>query len=146
MKPRQYIFERGMGKGFLLRKLFPKKQKMKKLSDFKGTEGIVIAAQVLGVIMTMLAKEENRALEGESSPLKMFSGFMQNSPAEMKEIFAILSERDVKEYDCDGAEAMLNMLILANDPVVIGLFTSRGQKTEKNASASAKANTEASAT
>lgn len=116
---------------------------MKKLSDFKGTEGITVAARMLGVIMTMLANEKNRALEGESNPLKMFSEFMQNSPEQMKEIFAILSEKDVNEYECDGAEAMMNMLILANDPIIVGLFMSRGLKTEKKSSASAKENTEA---
>lgn len=115
---------------------------MKKLSDFKDTAGIVAASKVLAVIMDMLADKRNLALSGETNPVKMFTAFMANSPDKMREIFAILSEKEVGDYHCDGAEAMCNMLLLANDPIIVGLFTLQSQKGDANSSGSVSENTE----
>ena len=115
---------------------------MKKLSDFKDAEGIVVASKVLAVIMDILSDKRNLAMNGETNAVKMFTAFMVNSPDKMKEIFAILSEKDVREYHCDGAEAMTNMLLLANDPIVVGLFTLQSQKGDANSSGSVSVSTE----
>ena len=115
---------------------------MKKLSDFKDEKGIVIASDVLSVIMEMLADERNGAQQGEKNRFKMFTAFMRNTPEKMREIFAILSEEDVKSYHCDGAEAMTNMMILANDPIILGLFLSQSQTGDAKSSGSASENTE----
>ena len=115
---------------------------MKKLSDFKDEKGIEIASDVLSVIMEMLADERNRAQQGEKNRFKMFTAFMRNTPDKMKEIFAILSEQGAKTYHCDGAEAMTNMMILANDPIILGLFLSQSQTGDAKSSGSAVENTE----
>lgn len=110
---------------------------MKKLSDFKDGKGIEIAAKVLAVIMDILSDQRNLAQRSENNAVKMFSAFMENSPEKMKDIFAILSETDPAEYHCDGAQALTNMLLLANDPVIISLFTSRSQMRDATSSGSA---------
>ena len=110
---------------------------MKKLSDFSGEKGIRIAAQVLSRIMRVLGNARNLELAGERNPVLMFTAFMENSPKEMQEIFAILSEKDPDTYECDAAEAMTNMLILANDPIVVRLFISQRQTGGATSSASA---------
>lgn len=115
---------------------------MKKLSDFKDERGIEIASEVLSVIMEMLADERNRKQEGEKNKFKMFSAFMRNTPDKMKEIFAILSEEDAKTYHCDGAEAMTNLLIMVNDPIILGLFTLQSQTGDAKSSGSVSENTE----
>ena len=115
---------------------------MRKLSDFRDEKGIEIAAQVLAIIMDILSNKENMDHTTAKTPLAMFSAFMQNSPKEMRKIFAILSEKDEKDYTCDGAEAMTNMLILANDPILVGLFISQGQTGDATSSGSASENTE----
>ena len=115
---------------------------MKKLSDFTDEKGIEIASEVLSVILEMIADERNRAQEGEKNKFKMFTAFMRNTPDKMKEIFAILSEKDVKTYHCDGAEAMTNMMVLANDPIILGLFTSQSQTGDAKSSGSVSENTE----
>ena len=115
---------------------------MKKLSDFKDEKGIEIASDVLSVIMEMLADERNRAQHGEKNRFKMFTAFMRNTPEKMMEIFAILSEEDVKSYHCDGAEAMTNTLILANDPIILGLFLSQSQTGDAKSSGSVSESTE----
>lgn len=114
---------------------------MKKLSDFKDERGIEIAAQVLAVIMEILNNKKNANQSEEKSPLAMFSAFMKNSPVEMKKIFAILSEKEEAEYTCDGAEAMQNMLMLASDPILVGLFISQRQTRDATSSGSASVNT-----
>ena len=116
---------------------------MKKLSDFKDEQGIQIACQVFDVIADILSKKENAELKDEKNPLKMFSAFMRNSPAEMMKIFAILSEKEPNEYHIDGAEAMTNMLMLAGDPIVVGLFISQSQMKAVKSSGSASQSTEA---
>jgi hypothetical protein len=115
---------------------------MKKLSDFKDTQGIVVASKVLSVIMDILSDHRNLAMNGERSAIKMFTAFMEHSPSKMREIFAILSEKEINEYHCDGAEAMANMLLLANDPIVVGLFTLQSQKGDAISSGSVSENTE----
>lgn len=117
------------------------KIRMKKLSDFKGEKGIEVAADVLEVCLDILADKKNMEQKNEKQPIKMFSSFMKNSPENMKKIFAILSEIDPAEYDCDGAEAMTNMLLLANDPIMLGLFLSPGQSAEGENSGSGSENT-----
>lgn len=114
---------------------------MKKLSDFKDNKGIEIASDVLSVIMEILSDSKNFAQSKEKNPFKMFTAFMKNSPEKMKEIFAILSEVEPKDYHCDGAEAMTNMLIIANDPIVVGLFTSQSRKGDAISSGSVSEST-----
>ena len=115
---------------------------MKKLSDFKNEKGIEVAAQVLEVIMEILSDGRNMKQKDAKTPLSMFSAFMQNSPAGMKKIFAILSEKELSDYDCDGAQALANMLVLANDPILIGLFISQSQTGDATSSGSVSENTE----
>ena len=115
---------------------------MKKLADFKDENAISVAANVFGVIMEILANKENAKMNGEKNPLKMFSAFMANSPAEMRKLFAILSEKDPEEYHCDGAEALTNVLILANDDLLRLLFTSQSRTGDATSSGSASENTE----
>lgn len=119
-----------------------KKNPMKKLSDFQDEKGIEIASDLLGIILDILADKKNQAQSTEKNPIKMFSAFMKNSPAEMRRIFAILSEEDPAEYHCNGAQAMENMLVLSNDPILIGLFISQGQTGDATSSGSASENTE----
>lgn len=115
---------------------------MRRLSDFKGEKGIEIAAEVLAVIMEILTDEKNRVQEAEQNKIKMFTSFMRNSPKEMKKIFAILSEEDAETFECNGAEALANILILANDPILVSLFTSQRQTGAAKSSGSASENTE----
>lgn len=115
---------------------------MKKLSDFKGRDGIIVASKLTGIIMTILANKVNHDLKNETNPLKLFTAFTENNPDEMMEIFAILCEKDPKNYNPDGSEAMTNLLMLAADPLIVGLFISQGQMGDATSSASPSENTE----
>ena len=53
---------------------------MKKLSDFKDEKAIVVVAQLLEPIMTIVTNPENGKFKDEQNGFKMFSGFLANSP------------------------------------------------------------------
>lgn len=116
---------------------------MKRLQDFEGNEAIITAAKVLGVIIEILKDPRNAEMKGEENGVTLFTAFMQNSPEKMREIFAILSEKEPAEYTCNGTEAIFNMMVLANDPIIMSLFTAQSQKRDATSSGSASENTEA---
>ncbi len=113
---------------------------MKKLSDFKGVDALVTAAKVMGVLVRILSQEENKDAKADNVA-KLFWQFAENTPQEMMEIFAILSEKDPETYACDGAEALANLKDLANDPAIAGLFLSQRQTGDATSSGAASANT-----
>ena len=115
---------------------------MKKLSDFQDESAIVVVAKLIDPVMAILTNPENQKFKDEKSHIKMFSGFLANSPKAMMEIFATLSEQDVENYHCDGAEAAKNLMTLVSDARLIELFISQGQTGDANASGSASENIE----
>ena len=53
---------------------------MKKLSDFKDEKAIVVVAQLLEPIMTIVTNPDNGKFKDDQNGVKMFSGFLANSP------------------------------------------------------------------
>lgn len=117
---------------------------MKKLSDFKGREAMTVATKVTRVIMAILADERNRTVKEGTPHWELFMTLAENNPDEMTEILAIMNEKTVEEYEneCDGNRVMADLLSLASDPLIIGLFISRGQKGDAISSVSRSENTE----
>lgn len=113
---------------------------MKKLAEFKGADAIRVAAKVMGVLSRILADERNRTAKADNV-MQLFLQFCENSPKEMTEIFAILSEKDPDTYAPDGAEAFENLKTLANDPAIAGLFLSQRRTGDATSSGAASANT-----
>lgn len=115
---------------------------MKKLSDFKDEKAIVVVAQLLEPIMTIVTNPDNGKFKDEKNGFKMFSGCLANSPKAMMQIFAILSEQDTETYHCDGVEVTKNLMTLVSDSRLIELFTSQGQTGDATSSGSASENIE----
>ena len=114
---------------------------MKRLSDFKDENAIVVVAQLLEPIMTIVTNPGNGKFKDEKNGFKMFSGFLSNSPKAMMDIFAILSEQDADNYHCDGVEVTKNLMTLVSDSRLLELFTSQGQTGDATSSGSASENT-----
>ena len=114
---------------------------MKKLSDFKDEKAIVVVAQLLEPIMTIVTTPENGKFKDEQNGFKMFSGFLSNSPKAMMQIFAILSEQAAETYHCDGVEVTKNLMTLVSDSRQTELFTSQGQTGDAKSSGSVAVNT-----
>lgn len=115
---------------------------MKKLSDFKDEKAIAVVAQLLEPIIKIFSNPDNGKFKDEKNGLKMFSGFLSNSPKAMMDIFAILSEQDAETYHCDGVEVTKNLMTLVSDSRLIELFTSQGQTGGATSSGSASENIE----
>ena len=113
---------------------------MKKLADFKGTDAIRAAAKVLGILSRILSDERNKDAKADNV-MGLFLQFAENSPNEMREIFAVLSEQDAKTFQPDGAEAFACLKTLANDPAIAGLFLSQRRTGDATSSGAASENT-----
>lgn len=115
---------------------------MKQLKEFEGAKGIVIASRVLTIMIDLLKDPRNYAMNGETDRMKIFGTFMENSPDQMMRLFAILSEENPETFTCNAQDAMINMMKLANDPVMMSLFISQGRRGDAKSSVSASGNTE----
>ena len=115
---------------------------MKKLSDFKDESAVIVVADLLDPIMTIVTNPENAKFKDSNNGIKMFAGFFKNSPRAMMDIFAILSEGDPETYTCDGVDVAKNLMVVASDSRLIELFTSQGQTGDATSSGSASENIE----
>lgn len=112
------------------------------LKDIKGERGIEVAARLLHLVAELLTDERNADLKDEPNPIKMFCAFAQNTPDIMRRIFAVIGGEDEDAYTCDASESMINLMTLANDPVFVGFFVSRGRTGDATSSASVSENIE----
>ena len=94
---------------------------MKKLSEFEDEQAFEVIADLLTPIYNILVNEENQKLSDKSF-LEILQGFLKNTPKEMMNIFAILSETPLEIYHCDAIEIVKNITILADDKELEKLF------------------------
>ena len=106
---------------------------MKRLSEFKNEEGIVVVARLLQPIFRIVAGMEKP--DGMSS-IEYVSKMLEKNPKDVMEIFAILSEVPVEEYSCNGASVMMDALKLASDKELMSLFGLQSQTQTSSGSAS----------
>lgn len=99
---------------------------MKKLSEFKNEDGVRVIAKLLQPISRILMAMQGEKLEGRTA-LEVIPLMLEKSPKDVVEIFAILSETPVDEYECNGASIMANTLKLASDKEFMELFGLQSQ-------------------
>lgn len=99
---------------------------MKKLSEFKNEDGVLVIAKLLQPISRILMAMQGERMEGQKA-LEFVSLMLEKSPKDVVEIFAILSEVPVEEYECNGASIMANTLKLASDKEFMELFGLQSQ-------------------
>lgn len=109
---------------------------MKKLSDFQGEEAFRLVADLLIPIGNMATSPavKNR---GNQTPIEFVSNLLKTNAEDMKTIFAILNEKDPKEYECSAVSILTDAVMIFSDPVLMELFglqsqtaTSSGSVTE----------------
>lgn len=113
---------------------------MKKLSDFRDEEAIIVVGELLDPILCILQDVSNKDVELSGNYFKVFSDIFKNSPKEMMRIFAILDGKDPKTYSCTATEVMANIVSLVSDAELISLFTSQSQMGDAKSSGSVSAN------
>lgn len=112
---------------------------MKRLSDFKDSEGVKIVARLL-VPIGRIAQNKDVAGKADGTGLEFASALLENNADEVLEMFAILSEVDPKEYHTNAAELMANTIMMLSDPALMQLFS--GLRQTSGSSVSATTNTE----
>ena len=109
---------------------------MKQLSEFKNEEGVVIVAKLLGPISRIVLKMKDAGKKPKGAPVEFLSQMLEDSPKDIMEIFAILSETPVDEYECNAASLLMDTIKLAADKEFMGLFGLQSQTPTSSGSAS----------
>ncbi len=108
-----------------------------KLSDIKGEDAILAAADLLEPIAKIIGNENVKKAD-RTNKLKFAQAIFRNCPSELIEIFAIIDQKPVDEYEFNLAILPMRIVELLNDPYVLVLFglqsqtdvTSSGSATE----------------
>lgn len=111
-----------------------------RLSEFKDEKGIEVVAKLLipiGKIATNTKNAESR----NGSKLDFAAALLQNNPGEVKDMLAILADKDPAEYHCTAATVLMDVFNMVSDPELMMLFGLQRQTTASSGSASE--NTEA---
>ena len=106
-----------------------------RLSEFKDEKGMQVIGKILGILPRIAGDPRNKDAAGKG-PVQFASSLLINSPAEAKELLAILADKDPSEYECDGATILVDIIELVSDPVFLQLFGLRGQTSASSVSAS----------
>lgn len=109
---------------------------MKQLSEFKNEEGVIIVAKLLGPISRIVLKMKDAGKKPKGSAVEFLSQVLEDSPKDIMEIFAILSETPVDEYKCNAASLLMDTIKLASDKEFMSLFGLQSQTPTSSGSAS----------
>lgn len=104
-----------------------------KLSEYKGEKALDMLADLIEPAAAIMAdKEISNAVKANLPKIKIVKTAIKNHKPEVIEIMAILDGADPKEYAEKVTLFTLpaKLLEILNDPDVMSLFTSQGQKTE----------------
>ena len=100
---------------------------MKQLSEFKNEDGVVVVAKLMNPIYNMVSVLRGKGLKPEGTPIEFLSKALSECPKHVMEIFAILSETPVEEYECNGASLLMDTVKLASDKEFMSLFGLQSQ-------------------
>lgn len=111
-----------------------------KLSEFRDEKGIEVVAKLLVPISNIAKNKSNAAAKGQSV-MEFASAMLQNNPKDVKDMLAILADKDPAKYHCSAASVLVDVLNMLSDQELMQLF---GLQSKTPASAgSASENTEA---
>lgn len=115
---------------------------MKKLSDFKDEKAIEVAARLLVPITKIVSNPKNAKRQG-TNKMEFASAMLRNSPEEVKEVLAILDEKEPAEYHCNGVTAMVGLFQMLSDPEMMELFGLQSKTEGRSCSGAQSESTEA---
>lgn len=108
---------------------------MKRLSDFKGEDGVKVVARLF-IPIGKIAQDKSLEKKADGTILEFASALLESHSKEVLEMFAILNETDISEYETNGADVLINTMIMLSDPSLMQLFGTLRQTTASSASAS----------
>lgn len=108
---------------------------VKRLSEFKGKEGLKVAARIMAPVGKLMRGKDGIDLAGKSV-LEYFSELMEQDYDSVYELMAVLSGEDPKTYSCTGGEALSNLSLMIGDPDLMLFFGLRRQEADSSGDAS----------
>jgi len=109
---------------------------LKKLSEFKNEDGVIVIAKLLQPIFRIIQNIKDVPRPEGMNAIEFVSLMLEKSPKDVVEIFAILDETPVDKYECNGATIMANTLTLASDKELMELFGLQSQTQTSSGSVS----------
>jgi len=106
-----------------------------RLSDFKDEKGIEVVAKLLAPIGRIASSAKNAEAK-DKSVAEFVSAMLLNNPADVKELLAILDDKDPAEYHCTAATVLADALNMVSDPEFLELFGLQRQTVTSSGSAS----------
>ena len=106
-----------------------------RLSDFKDEKAFEVVADLLDPISKITANP----VYTENKPKKALDGarmILKTNPKEIKEVFAILNDKDPKDYHCTAATLLYDIVELFSDRDLLQLFGWQMQTPASSTSAS----------
>ena len=114
-----------------------------RLSEFKDEKAIEVVADLLEPIYNIVSNEANAEAKDEAKDkgvLPFAAAMLKNSAKDVMAMLAILDDKDPKEYHCNAATVLGDIVNMLSDDELLQLF---GLQSETLTSAgSASANTE----
>ena len=114
---------------------------MKRLSEFKNEDGVIVVAKLLQPIFRIVQAMKDEKRPDNMTAMDFVAAMLAKSPKDVVEIFAILSETPVEEYNCSGASILADTIALVSDRELMELFGLQSQT--PTSSGSVSENTEA---
>ena len=108
---------------------------MKRLSDFKGEDGVKVIARLF-VPIGKIAQDKSLEKKADGTVLEFASALLESHSKEVLEMFAILNETDTADFQTDGAKVLFDTMTMLSDPSLMQLFGSLRQTTASSVSAS----------
>ena len=113
-----------------------------KLSEIKGEQALDVLADLIEPASEIMTDKMVVATAKSGQKLRAIRLAIKNHKKAVIEILAALDGADVDNYEVNVLTLPAKLLEIFNDPMVMSLFTSQGQKTEKTSSGSAMENIE----
>lgn len=110
---------------------------MKQLSEFKNEQGVIVVAKLLNPISRIVIKIRDKGKKPNGSPIEFLTAVLEESPKDIMEIFAILNEVPVEDYQCNAASILMDTVKLAADKEFMELFGLQSQTPTSSGSVSA---------
>jgi hypothetical protein len=113
-----------------------------KLSEIKGEQALDVLADIIEPASEIMSDKLVSAAAKSGQQVKAIKLAIKGHKRALIEIMAALDGAEVDEYEVNVLTLPAKLLEILNDPMVMSLFTSQGQKTEKTSSGSATENIE----
>lgn len=106
-----------------------------RLSEFKDEKGIEVVAKLLVPICNIAANKDN-AKARDQSAAAFAASMLQNNASDVKDMLAILDDKDPAEYHCTAGSVLIDVLNMLSDPELMVLFGLQRQTPVSSGSAS----------